>query len=1030
MAITASQLVAASLARMQATEPAHAAFLAQLFAKKSEFIEPMAQVILLQSERDPIRLQLPEADARLVEQLIRTLQNRSQIHHAWASRNAEILKLLVRTTVSQLFGTGPTSLESAASQAWTPPALPISSAERLRINAEAINIVARGVPPTPAQRRTLQQYTGNGGVSLNRLREMVPAEWAPDSKASVDEYYTPPIVCSAVASLVALLFEGQPVAGPALEPAAGIGRFVGACLERPELRDLTWSAVEYSRISAEICRLLYPSVDVHNKAFEQWVVENHQNVAGQLALTITNPPFGVRGANKTVDPDKSYREPTAAVYFIRRPFDMLRAGGIGVAIVPRGFMSGTGAAAVKARSAVLLRHHLICAFRLPSDIYPGAEIVTDVSFWRARGGELSHILGEDEDVLAGRYFEIFPEHVLGEEKVSERGRHSVLGTFNGFPRPAQRVQCQTCTITPFITPVAARARHEDTLDEETLAAHQLGLRVEQYLDLAGSSKLESIERAARLHGELLSAVRAWHANKVSTLGTYTPHRDAKLRRESRHLSSIAALLSVFTPEGALTAALLQSPSFVPSYAGAPTAIGHAEWLYAKERHLTLAVLHSFRQTLGFVDSLEDLETELSAQGWCQDWQRDETAWYPPRDYYSGDLWPKLDRARLRGSQRAHAQVAKLLDLIGVVTPQDAAPTLRDPWVPPDVVQGFVAQLLNIEVPPLHWYRSLLKPETLEYSQMGSLDERLQTVIGYINHDMEWFHPPYRKQTDPSTGQEESAEAAKDRARLAYGSVITERFRFWLNEHTDIMERVLDAYLRNFRGYVAPIYGPEPLPIARWGSRIKLKPHQTAGAWRLIRNNGGLLAFDVGVGKTYTGIATLSYLREIGRARRPLVIVPNSILWKWYREIMRALPDYRVVVIGAVRYLTKTGLYRSRIDDAAERARKWSEFKQGLYDVALCSYSMFGRTAISDSALRQFIDETPTLLRELGMRTARLETELESLNKLYDERELLAKKVEALTVQLQMMPQGAGGTAAFDSDDFDDQDAELDDQDED
>ena len=64
------------------------------------------------------------------------------------------------------------------------------------------------------------------------------------------------------------------------------------------------------------------------------------------------------------------------------------------------------------------------------------------------------------------------------------------------------------------------------------------------------------------------------------------------------------------------------------------------------------------------------------------------------------------------------------------------------------------------------------------------------------------------------------------------------------------------------------------------------------------NRGGLLAFDVGVGKTYTGIGLLARARQEGWVKRPVILVPNSIIWKWHRDVARVLPDYRVAVIGS------------------------------------------------------------------------------------------------------------------------------------
>lgn len=41
--------------------------------------------------------------------------------------------------------------------------------------------------------------------------------------------------------------------------------------------------------------------------------------------------------------------------------------------------------------------------------------------------------------------------------------------------------------------------------------------------------------------------------------------------------------------------------------------------------------------------------------------------------------------------------------------------------------------------------------------------------------------------------------------------------------------------------------------------------------------GGLIAFDVGVGKTYTALAMIARARQEGRGRRPVILVPAAMM---------------------------------------------------------------------------------------------------------------------------------------------------------
>lgn len=990
--------------RMIATAPSRAAIVRVWIARNREKLLPLASALLKQFIRSPNRLGASESQgAEIVSQLTRSFEHRVPEMYAWAQANTEVLRLMFRAMLSGL-REHPPSLEAQLGTSLYPIDLPRTPSERMTTNVTAVKIAAAGKVNTEAERQALLRFTGFGGLSLEKLAGLVPKDWIPDTKALVDEFYSLPILCTALATLLVTLFPLSMLTGLALEPAAGIGRFVGALSARPELQGLSWLAVEYSRLSATICGLLYPFVKVYHSAFEAWIAEHYSEVAGQLALVVTNPPYGKRGANKVLDPDREYRIGIAYLYFVRRCFDLLRPGGLGIALVPNGFLSGTSAPIAREREWVLRRHHLLFAYRLPSNIYPGADIVTDLSVWRSRGGELPGILPGDEPIARGQYFELFPEHVLGEARMSARGRYQVLGEFVSFPHPRLREDCTTCAVRPFIAQPSPKAPPE-SVPPEIEAAAALGQRVAQYSSLAASARESEQHRASALHPELLAGVEAWLNARRALLGEYNPTTDRELSRAARRHPSVAALLGIFNGDGSLTPAFSTPPAYSPQYQGPHTISDQAEWLYAQRRTLTIKSLCAFRASFGQPDDEGAVEDALVAQGWCEDWPLGSSEWIPARDYYSGELWPKLERARATGTQRAMAQAARLLDLIGTITLDDCAPAIRDAWVPPSVTRDFLAAYLGIEVPELHWNRALFVPTGVDYADVWKLDSSLQTALGYINHDLSYFHPTYHKRTDPNTGEEESAEQALDRARVEYNQAIQSAFTDWIAKRTEHHPALFAAYSRNFRGYVAPEYPQKPLPIARWGNQITLKPHQMAGAWRLIANNGGLLAFGVGVGKTLTGTATVGYLREIGRARRPLIIVPNTIIWKWHREIQRALPDYRVVVIGSTRYLGKDGTYQSKLDEKSERLAKWTQFKLGLFDVALCTYSVFANTGITEESLRLFIEETPSLLREVGLKTAKLTNEIEKIDGLYEKRDELIKKALELQTELSQSSEG-------------------------
>jgi superfamily II DNA or RNA helicase len=265
---------------------------------------------------------------------------------------------------------------------------------------------------------------------------------------------------------------------------------------------------------------------------------------------------------------------------------------------------------------------------------------------------------------------------------------------------------------------------------------------------------------------------------------------------------------------------------------------------------------------------------------------------------------------------------------------------------------------------------LVAPKGWQYDQMskkenaGDMHPEVLLILGWINHDKTMF--------SPSKKFDDDNEKDIDKIRMKKAAEWDASFKGWAGATPERRLAVEHAYNRQFRGYVAPTFTAEPLTIARWRKDgPRLHPHQVAGARRVLANRGGLLAFDVGVGKTYTGIAVLARARQEGWCKRPVVLVPNSIVWKWVADIQRVLPDYRIAVIGSKKKTIsrgeRKGLATSDTDTPQERAEKWTRFQAGEYDVVLLTYTALGRTRMNEKAVRAYAEKTEAIQREVALR---------------------------------------------------------------
>lgn len=112
----------------------------------------------------------------------------------------------------------------------------------------------------------------------------------------------------------------------------------------------------------------------------------------------------------------------------------------------------------------------------------------------------------------------------------------------------------------------------------------------------------------------------------------------------------------------------------------------------------------------------------------------------------------------------------------------------------------------------------------------------------------------------------------------------------------------DAYNRRFNGSRDPDYAKLPLFIDgmnsyRKGSHFHLYDQQIKGISFLCNKGNGILAYDVGVGKTAAGItATVQQIQSV-RCKRPLIIVPKSVIGKWESDIHELFPDIPVNNLG-------------------------------------------------------------------------------------------------------------------------------------
>ncbi|MEQ8624390.1 MAG: SNF2-related protein [Vicingaceae bacterium] len=116
------------------------------------------------------------------------------------------------------------------------------------------------------------------------------------------------------------------------------------------------------------------------------------------------------------------------------------------------------------------------------------------------------------------------------------------------------------------------------------------------------------------------------------------------------------------------------------------------------------------------------------------------------------------------------------------------------------------------------------------------------------------------------------------------------FQQFLAEAILVEDQKKIEYLWNskFNGYAPINYFKIPVAF-NCSSTFKnkplfIRPAQREGLGFIAANGGGCIAYDVGVGKTMTGILSIAHALENGMCSRPLIVVPNQTYKNWLNEL--------------------------------------------------------------------------------------------------------------------------------------------------
>lgn len=861
--------------------------------------------------------------------------------------------------------------------------------------------------PTEEERAILNRYTGWGGLPQAFNPEQKDQSWSERSmrlKALLTEaehrsaelstpnaHYTSLEVIGAMWEMVERLgFKG----GRVLEPAAGVGYFIGAIPEHLA-RESVVTAVELDSLSARITKALYAPFGVHayNMGFEAMHVP-----AGFFDLAISNVPFG----NYKVAEHRNvpYAGFSIHNYFFAKALEAVRPGGL-VAFITSSFTLDAGDTRVRAYLAS--QADLVAAIRLPNTAFKriaNTEVTTDIVILqkplsqrtaKVKGWLESVYLDEASPIYGGfksyysrdhircnQWFAENPQWVIGKLKLCDNGYGKSTGcVFDGDIVDALKERIG------WLPEGIYASREEDVecghvVKLSLTEQHRPGFRVidgkvyevsgpEAVLYKAPQKTLERIAGLVEIRDTARRLIKAQADTEDDTLlGTY---RVALNVCYDRYLAKHG-----FIHAKANRQAFKGDPDL-------PLLLSLERWDEESETAEKADIFH--RRTVGMFKRVERCDTpqealiacvaenggrviesrigellgkpgkeamkELEATGAV--FLDPETGkWETADAYLSGNVRHKLTVAKVAG-ERFSGNVKALDEVIPAdLTPSEIGARIGSTWIPTSDYEAFLNEILETKENRVSFnakagawnvepdYRTKwCVPATQTYGT-----NRVNAVTLFeqaLNQTVPTVYDDDRLNDRRVVNQEETI-AAREKQQL-----LKEKFVEWLWSDEARAQRLVRLYNDQFNSVVPRRFDGQHLVLPGFSRVYRLHDHQRDAIWRIVTSSRNtLLAHVVGAGKTLTMICAGMEMRRLGLVSKPMYVVPNHMLEQFAAEFLRAYPGANI-------------LMASKDDLQGDKRRAlMSRIATGDWDGVLITHASFERIKMGDEFMRQYIED--------------------------------------------------------------------------
>lgn len=314
-----------------------------------------------------------------------------------------------------------------------------------------------------------------------------------------------------------------------------------------------------------------------------------------------------------------------------------------------------------------------------------------------------------------------------------------------------------------------------------------------------------------------------------------------------------------------------------------------------------------------------------------------------------------DTDRLKSLQSLHERLARSLP--ARLTHDDITAKLGSAWIPTGVIRDFMIDTFDLGQQPNitdggmrsltvshdettgNWQvnaslGSKLDEETIRKYGLGTGAGRnpFEVVSGALNATTSNLTKP--DPNDP-TGKRRIRDPQATALLYQKRHTVEQAFAEWVWTDPDRTRMLENVYNERFNRIHPREYDGSYLTFPGISADIDLYPHQRKAVARILQSEEGtLVAHVVGAGKTFTGVAACHEAKRLGRAAKPMVVVPNHLTEQWAKDYLTLYPDANI-------------LSMTEADGTGKgAARFWAKVAAGDWDAVIVRQDTFQRMHVS------------------------------------------------------------------------------------